>query len=118
MCLQIGNVVMVSCGSELNKTNDFIYLFLFALFSAEDIKLNSSVFHWPDNINGVFDLSQNRLLSRRERAEEELKKKIAAFEEKLLEYNKEIETFRKKEVCTNTISLGVVCLSKFVKDSG
>jgi len=68
----------------------------------DDIKLNSSVFHWPDNINGVFDLSQNRLASRRELAEEKLRKKIAAFEEKLLEYNKEIETFRKKEVGTTT----------------
>lgn len=66
--------------------------------SDEDIKLNSTVFHWPDNINTVFDLSQNRLAMRRERAEEELKKKIAAFEEKLIEYSKEIERFKKKEV--------------------
>lgn len=66
--------------------------------AVEDIKLNSSVFHWPDNINGVFDISQGKLANRRDRAEDDLKKKIAAFEERLLEYNKEIETFRKKEV--------------------
>lgn len=64
----------------------------------EDIKLNSTVFHWPDSLNTVFEVNQNRLTNRRERAEEELKKKIAAFEEKLYEHNKEIETFRKKEV--------------------
>jgi len=66
----------------------------------EDIKLNSTVFHWPDSLNTVFEVNQNRLENRRERAKDELKKKITAFEEKLAEHNKEIETFRKKEVCT------------------
>ena len=37
-------------------------------------------------------------MQRRERDQEELRKKIAEFEEKLQEHNKEIETFRKKEV--------------------
>ena len=64
----------------------------------EDIKLNSTVFHWPDSLNTVFEVNQSRLENRRERAKDELKKKITAFEEKLAEHNKEIETFRKKEV--------------------
>jgi len=72
---------------------------------AEDIKLNSTVFHWPDSLNTVFDVNQSRLTNRRERAEEDLRKKIAAFEEKLLEHNKEIETFRKKEVTAHKIHL-------------
>ena len=67
----------------------------------EDIKLNSTVFHWPDSLNKVFEVNQNRLTQRREHAQEELKKRIAAFEEKLQEHNKEIETFRKKEVTTH-----------------
>jgi len=64
----------------------------------EDIKLNSTVFHWPDSLNKVFEVNENRLMQRRERDQEELRKKIAEFEEKLQEHNKEIETFRKKEV--------------------
>jgi len=70
----------------------------------EDIKLNSTVFHWPDSLNTVFEVNQSRLTNRRERAEEDLKKKIAAFEEKLFEHNKEIETFRKKEVMAHNSS--------------
>lgn len=62
------------------------------------------MFHWPDSINAVFDLSMNRLQLRRERAEEELKKKVLLFEEKLVEYGKEIETFKKKEVLHSLIS--------------
>ena len=73
------------------------------LFSDEDIKLNSTVFHWPDNINKVFELSQTRILNRREHAEDELKARLTAYEEKLNAYNKEVDSFRKKEV-RNTIN--------------
>ena len=64
----------------------------------EDIKLNSTVFHWPEHIATVFELAQARLLNRRENAEDELKRKVAQFEEKLEFYSKDIEAFRKKEV--------------------
>ena len=37
-------------------------------------------------------------MNRREHAEEEVRKKVAAFEEKLNDYNKEVESFKKKEV--------------------
>ena len=68
------------------------------LFVDEDIKLNSTVFHWPEHIQTVFELSQTRILNRREHAEEETKKKVAAFEDRLNEYQKEVDSFRKKEV--------------------
>ena len=68
------------------------------MYTVEDIKLNSTVFHWPEHISTVFELAQARLINRRENAEDELKKKVAHFEEKLETYSKEIEAFRKKEV--------------------
>ncbi len=64
----------------------------------EDIKLNTTVFHWPETISQVFELSQSRIGNRREQVEDELKKKVSNFEEKLNEYQKEIDSFRKKEV--------------------
>ncbi len=64
----------------------------------EDIKLNSTVFHWPEHIMTLFELSHTRILNRREHAEEETKKKVMAFEERLNEYQKEVDSFRKKEV--------------------
>ena len=77
----------------------------------EDIKLNSTVFHWPEHIKTVFELSQNRIMTRREHAEEELRKKVTSFEEKLNEYNKEIESFRKKEVRFLLISVMFSCIT-------
>ena len=56
------------------------------------------MFHWPEHIQTVFELSQTRILNRREHAEEETKKKVAAFEDRLNEYQKEVDSFRKKEV--------------------
>ena len=68
------------------------------IFSDEDIKLNSTVFHWPEHIKTVFELSQNRIMNRREHAEEEVRKKVSQFEDKLGEYQKIVDSFRKKEV--------------------
>ena len=42
----------------------------------EDIKLNSNVFNWPDQIQNVFEVNKNRLINRREAAEEKLKKRF------------------------------------------
>ena len=68
------------------------------VFSVEDIKLNSTVFGWPEHINTVFELSQSRLLSRRDNVEDDLRKRVSQFEDKLDGYHKEIEGFRNKMV--------------------
>ena len=64
----------------------------------EDIKLNSTVFHWPEHIDTVFELATTRLAAKREDAEERLRKKVVEFEKKIDGYHKEIESFRKKDV--------------------
>lgn len=69
----------------------------------EDIKLNSTVFHWPDHIHTVFELSQNRIMNKRDHIEDDLKKRVSAFEDKLTEMQKEVESFRKKEVCETVL---------------
>ena len=83
-------------------SNNYVYVyFLFdfdMLFVDEDIKLNSQVFHWPENIKAVFELSQNRILTKREHIEEELRTRTKAYEEKLNDMMKEVESFKKKEV--------------------
>lgn len=68
------------------------------MLAEKDIKLNSKVFHWPNTIKAVFELSQTRIMNRREKAEADLKVKLHNFEDKLNEYNKEVTSFRKKEV--------------------
>ncbi len=38
----------------------------------EDIKLNSQTFNWPSRMEPIFEVSQQRLASRREKAENQL----------------------------------------------
>ena len=64
----------------------------------EDIKLNSTVFHWPHHIKTVFEVSQDRISKRRKEAEDETRRMVAAFEETLSDYQREVDSFRKKEV--------------------
>ena len=44
-------------------------------FAEEDIKLNSTLFLWPDQIEDVFENSRNLLLSKRDQAEMDLIKR-------------------------------------------
>ena len=66
--------------------------------AVEDIKLNSTVFHWPEHIQTVFELSNSRMATKRENLEEDLRRRVSAFEDRLGEYMKEVESFKKKEV--------------------
>jgi len=70
----------------------------FTCVVAEDLKLNTTLFAWPQNIEAILELSNARITSRRERAEEELKARVAECEERLNELSKEIDVFRRKEV--------------------
>ncbi|XP_052264555.1 dynein axonemal heavy chain 3-like isoform X1 [Dreissena polymorpha] len=74
-----------------------LFLVDFGRFPYEDIKLNSQVFHWPENIKAVFELSQNRILTKREAIEENLRQRTKAYEDRLNEMMKEVEGFKKKE---------------------
>lgn len=44
-------------------------------FAEEDIKLNSTLFLWPDQIEDIFENSRNLLLSKRDLAEMDLVKR-------------------------------------------
>ena len=43
--------------------------------SDEDLKLNSTVFHWPEHIQKIFELSKNRIGHRKDLAMDEVKRK-------------------------------------------
>ncbi|XP_036755222.2 dynein axonemal heavy chain 3 isoform X5 [Manis pentadactyla] len=74
------------------------FLMDYADLPQEDIKLNSTLFLWPDQIEDIFENSQNLLLSKRDQVEMDLIKRCSKFESKLEGYNKELEGFRKREV--------------------
>ncbi|KAM4632527.1 dynein axonemal heavy chain 3 [Discoglossus pictus] len=76
------------------------FLLDYANLHYDDLKLNSTVFHWPEQIETVFEVNSNRLLARRDQAEEDLRKRRTEFGKLLEDYNKEIEAFKKREVMT------------------
>ncbi|KAM9584412.1 dynein axonemal heavy chain 3 [Trichechus inunguis] len=76
------------------------FLLDYADLPQEDIKLNSTLFLWPDQIEDIFENSRNLLFNKRDQAEMDLIKRCSEFESKLEGYNKELEAFRKREVMT------------------
>ncbi|KAK6187847.1 hypothetical protein SNE40_005782 [Patella caerulea] len=78
--------------------NRLMFLLDYAIFPFEDIKLNSTVFHWPEHIRTVFELNQSRIINKREHIEEELRRKVSAFESRLAEYMTKVESYKKKEI--------------------
>ncbi|XP_073447160.1 dynein axonemal heavy chain 3 isoform X2 [Aquarana catesbeiana] len=76
------------------------FLLDYATLQYDDLKLNSAVFHWPEQIETVFEVNNNRLMAKRDQAEDELRKRRSDFEKVLNRYNAEIEAFRKREMMT------------------
>ncbi|XP_062820321.1 dynein axonemal heavy chain 3 [Anolis carolinensis] len=76
------------------------FLLDYADLPYDDIKLNSTVLHWPDEIEIIFETSRNQLMNRRDHAELALIKRCSEFEGILEGYNKEVDSFRKKDVMT------------------
>ncbi|XP_077305116.1 dynein axonemal heavy chain 3 [Lithobates pipiens] len=76
------------------------FLLDYATLQYDDLKLNSAVFHWPEQIETVFEVNNNRLMAKRDQAEDELRKRRSDFEKVLNGYNAEIEAFRKREMMT------------------
>ncbi|XP_038618403.1 dynein heavy chain 3, axonemal [Tachyglossus aculeatus] len=74
------------------------FLMDYANLSQEDIKLNSTVFLWPDQIEVIFETSRTKLFNKREQAETALIKRCSEFEGKLENYHKEVESFKKRDV--------------------
>jgi len=62
----------------------------------------------------VFELSQNRIVNKRDHIEEELRKRTSQYEDKLNDMMKEVESFRKKEV--GYITQGILNTASFIMD--
>ena len=60
----------------------------------EDIKLNSTVFFWPELVMQILDKNQTRLKALRDKTEDKLREKLAKFDEKLRELMKRVEAYK------------------------
>ncbi|XP_029639148.1 dynein heavy chain 3, axonemal-like isoform X2 [Octopus sinensis] len=96
------DVTIYKLATEINEAAKRLsFLLEYANFQKEDIKLNSSVFHWPDNIIAIFDSAQSRLQAKRETIEAQLKVRLTDFQTRLEGMMKEIESFKKKELMSS-----------------
>lgn len=64
----------------------------------DDLKLHAQLFKWPEKMDPIFEVSQKRLVARRERAEKEVKEKKEQFEQMLKDFEEQTESFKEKEV--------------------
>lgn len=64
----------------------------------EDLILNSQTFQWPARMDPIFEVSQGKLVKKREKVEDELKEKRQKFESRLDEYDASVEQFQEKEI--------------------
>lgn len=67
----------------------------------EDIKLNSQTLTWPSRMEPIFEVSQKKLATRRETAENQLKGRRAKFEETISTFQAEVESYQEKELPRN-----------------
>ncbi|XP_038676444.1 dynein heavy chain 3, axonemal isoform X3 [Scyliorhinus canicula] len=76
------------------------FLLDYATLVDDDIRLNSQVFNWPEQIVLMLDLHRDRLLNKRDDVEEDLRNRIKEFQKKVVAYGKEVDSFKKKEIIT------------------
>ena len=101
---------MTSMGYFLNKKKKKnFFKTLFFIFIADDIKLNSSVFYWPEYVMQVLEKNQVRLQALREKTEEKLRERIQKFDEKLKDLLKRVELYKQIGV---RIKLNFILLRK------
>ncbi|XP_056255668.1 dynein axonemal heavy chain 3 [Seriola aureovittata] len=74
------------------------FLLDYATLPSDDLRLNSRVFQWPNQILIELDDGKTRLATLREQAEDYLQKRIFNFDQRLQDLDKEIQAFKRKEM--------------------
>ncbi|KAL1116324.1 hypothetical protein AAG570_005819 [Ranatra chinensis] len=89
---------MFNMRTKLYQSAEYIlFLVDYAIFPPEDVVLISRVFLWPKDMDQVLDLSMGRINIHREMVENALRAKRAAFDAVLLDHQKYLEVFKKKD---------------------
>ncbi|CAL8075896.1 unnamed protein product [Calicophoron daubneyi] len=95
----VSNTLVFKLKDEVAEAAERLnFLLDYAFLSADDIKLNSTLFYWPEHILCVFDVTSTRVNMLRETAEEELKNRTASLEQRILSCWDRITMMRRREV--------------------
>ncbi|KAK2870454.1 hypothetical protein Q8A67_024846 [Cirrhinus molitorella] len=76
------------------------FLLDYATLPVEDMKLFSTLIHWPEHILSSIEASKDKLNSQKDQAEIDLIKRIGKLEETLKGLDKEVDIFKMKEKMT------------------
>ncbi|XP_055507859.1 dynein axonemal heavy chain 3 [Leucoraja erinacea] len=95
------DVLIVKLKEEIFEAADRLdFLLDFATLSEDDLKLNSQVFNWPGQIVQLLDSHRDRLLSKRDDVDDNLRNRVKEFQKKVVAYGKDVDSFKKKEIIT------------------
>ena len=85
--------------AEVKSAAERLQLLLdFVSLPEEDLKLNSQTFKWPARMEPIFEVSQARLVKKREKVEQELRGRRERFEARLEGYHAAVEVFQEREI--------------------
>ncbi|THD19780.1 Dynein heavy chain axonemal [Fasciola hepatica] len=95
----VSNTLVFKLKEEVAEAADRLnFLLDYAFLSGDDIKLNSTLFYWPEHILSVLDVTSTRVNMLREAAEEDLKNRTSTLEAKILTCWDRIALMRRREV--------------------
>ncbi|XP_073998137.1 dynein axonemal heavy chain 3-like isoform X3 [Rhodnius prolixus] len=89
---------MFDMRTKLLKSGEYLsFIFDYELLPEDDIQLIAKCFLWPREMDAILDAAMGRINLQRDIVETSLKKRKSKFEETLLEHQKMLEIFRKKD---------------------
>ncbi|KAH8862796.1 Dynein heavy chain 3, axonemal [Schistosoma japonicum] len=95
----VGNTLVFKLKEEVAEAAERLnFLLDYALLSFDDIKLNSTLFNWPEQILTIIDNTNTRLTALRENAEEDLKQRVKDLEKRILNSWDRVNLMRRREV--------------------
>ncbi|VDP25782.1 unnamed protein product [Schistosoma curassoni] len=110
---EVGNTLVFKLKEEVAEAAERLnFLLDYALLSYDDIKLNATLFNWPEQIMTIIDNTNIRLTTLRENAEDDLKQRIKDLEKRITNAWDRINLMRRREV----ISLDEMLKSQSILD--
>ncbi|CAH8611141.1 unnamed protein product [Schistosoma intercalatum] len=110
---EVGNTLIFKLKEEVAEAAERLnFLLDYALLSYDDIKLNATLFNWPEQIMTIIDNTNIRLTTLRENAEDDLKQRIKDLEKRITNAWDRINLMRRREV----ISLDEMLKSQSILD--
>ncbi|CAH8660135.1 unnamed protein product [Schistosoma rodhaini] len=99
---EVSNTLVFKLKEEIAEAAERLnFLLDYALLSYDDIKLNATLFNWPEQINTIIDNTNIRLTTLRENSEEDLKERIKDLEKRLSNSWDRINLMRRREVISH-----------------